>query len=404
MDFHGPKSVHQARILELVRQGQKHVLGVLPTGGGKSALFYAPSFFEGRGITVVILPLNAQIQDQLSEAKRHEVDVATWPSKMNHPGLKPGIDHVEFDVNKHRVVIVSAHDAGSDNCFTWLCNLRDNKGLGLIVIDEADEVLHGQDYRRCMPYLKRLTELGSQILFLTATMSKLTEKALFDFFCIPRHLAATVRAPTWRPEISYRFTHLRDLDAMKARVQEIIRTTDLKPHERGLIFCNTYDDCDMLSELLHIPKYNGKQSRIDNSTTFEEWKTGSSQWAVATAALGKGVNYQHVRYVVHFKPAENATRYYQESGRGGRDGKPAIAETLYTSSDIPSGSHAKLPDYCGQIPMRRLLTCDDECLRLGPSLFFDQSAITCFTLQHSQFCGNCAVRTPSPDLIEPIPF
>jgi superfamily II DNA helicase RecQ len=179
---------------------------------------------------------------------------------------------------------------------------------------------------------------------------------------------------------------------MKERIKQIIATAQLPPQERGLIFCNSYADCDMLSELLHIPKYYGKQTAAEKSQTFEEWQGGDVQWAVATAAFGKGVNHPHVRWVVHFKPATDVTRYYQETGRAGRDGEPAIAETIYTSSDIPSITNVKHPDLCGRIPMHRLVAHEDQCRRIEPTQFFDLRPVTCFAIPDAQFCDFCQVR------------
>jgi hypothetical protein len=383
------KSVSQGRILELIRQGDKHVLGVLPTGGGKSAAFFGPAFLESNGITVVIVPFNALLQDLIAEGKKMGVKVATWPDKISNPNLKSGVDYIPLDVNHHRVVLVSAHDAGGVNFPTWLRNLGAEDLLRRIVIDEVHEVLVSQDYRHGMKNLKVVVEMGVQIIGLTATLSPSSELDLLQFFSIPPTLSITIREPTHRPEISYHFTKTRDFPSMLDLTKEVVSKTKLEDHERGLIFAHSYEDCDLLSKTLQIPKYYGKMSPVEKSNSFQKWTVGKYKWMVATSALGHGINYKFVRYVLHFRAPTEILQYAQETGRGGRDGRKAIARTIYTTPATLIDSLA--PDTCGRVAMQRLISLDTQCRRIEQSLFLDGEAITCSSLPGSQLCDVCQV-------------
>jgi superfamily II DNA helicase RecQ len=383
------KSVYQAKIVELVRQADKHIIGILPTGGGKSAAFFGCSFLEADGITVVIAPFNALVQDLISEATRYNIKVATWPDKSHRPGLVHGTDFIRLDVTLHRLVLVSAHDVEEPNFLPWLRNLAKNNLVKRLVIDEAHEILLSQDYRQFANCLKSIVEVPVQLVFLSATLSPLAEQSLSSFFNISPSLCVTVRAPTPRREISYRFLKLEDTEAMVNRIKVVCATTLLK-EERGIIFCNSYDDCNMLSEVLKIPKYSGQMTTTAKSETFNLWKTGLPQWIVATSGFGHGINCSSVRHILHFHPPPNLSRFCQETGRAGRDGKPALSETLYT--DIRPCSNADSDEY-GEAAMNRLLTLHDQCRRIEITQFFDGDPVTCSTLQNAQRCDFCEVRT-----------
>lgn len=297
----------------------------------------------------MIIPFNALLQDLISEATRLQIKVATWPDKTYRLDLKRFVDYIPVDVNVHRLVLVSAHEAGDPIFLTWMRNLVSVHLLKRVVIDEAHEPLGSADYRHCMKDLKVIAELGVQLVFLTATLSPRSEENLLQFFNIPPNLSITIRAPTSCPEISYRFRRMPDLTAMVRRIQEVVVTTPLAKHERGLIFANSYHDCDMLSDLLKVPKYYGQMSATVKSSAFRQWTMGKYQWIIATSALGHGINNKFVRYILHFRAAGDIFRYAQETGRGGQDGQTAIAETIYVN--IPWIKEVGSADDRGEIAM-----------------------------------------------------
>ena len=184
------------------------------------------------------------------------------------------------------------------------------------------------------------------------------EVQLLDFFGLPRHLCHTIRAPTSRPEISYRFTKVSDLDAAVQRIQSTVEATSLADHERGIIFCNTLADCDSISAVLGHPKYYGTMDAKQKSSIFHQWKRGDSKWLVATSAFGNGINYPSVRYILHFLACRNICLYKQEAGRAGRDGQPATAT---------------------------------QCRRIEIHNFLDGQPVTCSALNMSQLCDVCQV-------------
>jgi superfamily II DNA helicase RecQ len=275
--------------VELVHQADKHIIGILPTGGSKCAAFFGCLFLEADGITVVIAPFNALVQDLISEVTQYNIKVEMWPDKSDRSGLVHGVDFIQLDVTLHCLVLVSAHDVEELNFMLWLHNLAKNNLVKRLVIDKAHEILLSQDYHQFARCLKSVIEVPVPLIFLSTTLSPLAAQSLLSFFNIPPCLCVTVQALTPHCEISYRFLKLENTEAMVNRVRAVCATTLLK-EEWGIIFCNLYDNCNRLSEVLKIPKYSGQMTTTAKSETFNLWKTGLPQWIVASSGFGHGTN------------------------------------------------------------------------------------------------------------------
>jgi DEAD/DEAH box helicase len=140
----GPKSSQQAQLMQLVVERQRHVMGIIPTGGGKSALYQAPALCEASGITVCIFPFRALTQDQIIQAHELGIAVATWPERHSEspdPDDPLYMQFIPINPNETRLVCVSAHHAGSDEFIPWLRALYNADLLTRVVVDEVHQLL-----------------------------------------------------------------------------------------------------------------------------------------------------------------------------------------------------------------------------------------------------------------------
>lgn len=189
--FHSPQ---QAAMYEFILQNTYTVFGILPTGGGKSLMFYGPPMEEKDGITVVISPFVALSDEQFETAVEMGISVNRWPS-------------MHMDMSTTRLLVVSAHAAGT-NEFVSLIRASVEQGLiRRIIFDEAHQILLSPAYRDCYDTLPLITQTGVRVHFLSATLLQSSVDEIIRIACIPPDTAYTIRAPTFRPNIRYDAQH-----------------------------------------------------------------------------------------------------------------------------------------------------------------------------------------------------
>jgi hypothetical protein len=389
-----PKSPEQAKLLQLVLDRRYDVLGILPTGGGKSLLFQVPAYVES-GITVCIFPFRALTCDQIYEAQNMGLSVATWP-EISRGCEESYHQHIKIDPDETRLVCVSAHWAGTDEFFPWLYSLIRVGILKRIILDEIHQWLLSE-YRPCMERISDIKATGVPIVCLTATLTPPAVPSLMKYFGFTSSNFRVVRADTPRPCISYQKRMVKDED-LHETVRQQMYECSLGKDERGLIFCNTYNDCNRLSEMTNIPTYHGEMAPHERDANLSRWRAGETQWLICTSAFGNGINHPHVRYVLHTHSPKTMDRYDQETGRLGRDDEYSQAIMFYTHRDLIKPTNVEPPDAAGRLAMYELLSRPDQCMRLPVSKWADgvQRGHTCSTLPKGVPCGWCLVSRIHP--------
>jgi superfamily II DNA helicase RecQ len=387
-----PKSPEQAKLLQLVLDRKFHVVGILPTGGGKSILYQVPAVCDKSGITVCIFPFRALTQDQVIQANDLNIPVATWPERRSRSIDDGSIyqGYLPIDPDQTTLVCVSAHDAGDEGFLPWLRALFNNGLLKRVVVDEAHELLMS-DYRACMANIQKIQQLAVPIICLSATLTSSAIPSLIKFFGFPSSTVRIVRADTPRPSIAYHTVRVTENELFSAIAQEI-EQFPLKKDERGLVFCNTYQDCETLNAITGIPVYYGRLDELEKDKHAGMWRSGEVQRLICTSGFGNGVNNPHCRHVVHCRDPKTMCRYVQETGRAGRDGGKARAVLFYT--EVPGTSNIEAPDAAGQLAMHQYLSQTDQCKRVVISRWSDgkERVQSCSSIPAAELCGWCSVR------------
>ena len=310
---------------------RRDALVLMPTGGGKSLIYQLPALLLP-GLTVVVSPLIALMQDQVDRLEANGI-----PATFVNSSLSP-IDRARREravmQGEMKLLYVAPERLLSDGFLSFLDQLQELRGLSLLAVDEAHCVSEwGHDFR---PEYRRLGHLRvrypqTPMLALTATATErvrddiLTQLNLHDPYV---HIASFNR-PNLYYEVRY-----KDRDSYSELVQ-LLRES---PNESVIIYCHSRKTVDALTDNLErsgikaLPYHAGMSSeqRVENQSRFIR---DDVPVLVATIAFGMGIAKPDVRAVIHFDLPRNLEGYYQESGRAGRDSLPAQCILFFNSGD-----------------------------------------------------------------------
>jgi ATP-dependent DNA helicase RecQ len=318
----------------------------LPTGAGKSLLAHLPALLRSRreGVSVVVVPTTALAIDQ----ERSISEVVAHPTAY-HPGTLPdGTDRLQRIRQRilegtQRVVFTSPESVIGG--LSGILYAAAERGLlRFFAIDEAHIVLEwGGEFRSSFQELAGLRRdllrncAGEQFvtLLMSGTVSQECLGTLEALFADPGPFAVS-SAVQLRPEPSYWMSHCESEEVREARVIEAVHRLP-----RPLILYATKRmDADHWYHRLcdagfrRCARVTGTTPTEVRQSVVQRWKSADLDIVVATAAFGLGVDQGDVRAVVHACVPESVDRYYQEVGRGGRDGRASLALVLYTDADL----------------------------------------------------------------------
>ena len=315
----------QADIIDAV-VAQKDVLALLPTGGGKSICFQVPALMQD-GMCLVISPLIALMQDQVSHLQAKGIEAAVIHSGMPFGAVKETLQACTSGA--YKFLYLSPERIESQLFKEYLPALD----ISLIAVDEAHCIAQwGYDFRP--PYLRIAalrTELPAvPVIALTASATKVVETDIIEKLTFKHY--TIFRQPYKRPALSYSYFEVES---------KINKTIDIINNVKGggIVYCNTRKQTKDIAELLQLQKvsadyYHAGLNAEERQVKQKKWMVGETRIMVCTSAFGMGIDKDDVRTVIHYDMPDCLENYYQEAGRAGRDGKKAYAVLLATSADI----------------------------------------------------------------------
>ncbi|KZT66832.1 ATP-dependent DNA helicase [Daedalea quercina L-15889] len=330
---------NQLEAISTTLSGEDAVV-LMQTGGGKSLCYQLPAVCDTgktRGVTVVICPLLALMQDQVDALKHKGVDVAYFMSGQNTEESDQVTRRLRSKGNRPRIFYITPEKFKHSSIVLHLLNeIRDDRELARFVIDEAHLVIKwGRDFREAYKYVEclRTNFPGIPIMALTATATQHVKEDLIRILGI-RGCKVFWQSMN-RPNLNY---EVRPKKSVEQAIVQFIRT--YHPNETGIIYARSRRICEELavklrdSHGLKARHFHAGMHPRDKQDALDQWQSDQCKIIVATIAFGMGIDKPDVRYVIHHDLPNDLDGYYQETGRAGRDGKPADCILYYSFRDV----------------------------------------------------------------------
>ncbi|MDC1221409.1 RecQ family ATP-dependent DNA helicase [Salibacteraceae bacterium] len=315
----------QEDIIKSVLDG-KDTLALLPTGGGKSICFQIPAIAMD-GICIVVSPLIALMKDQVANLKRREIQAMCITSENSYREVDAMFDRCIFGDIKF--LYLSPERLQSDIAKARIPQMKVN----LIAVDEAHCISEwGYDFRP--PYLKiadiRAFHPKVPIIALTASATPMVVDDIQEKLQFKKPNVITNSFA--RENLAYFVEWDENKLAKAERIAKKLKGS-------GIIYTRSRKGTERITrELrkrgLNVDFYHAGLENEVRSQKQEDWMQGKTQIIATTNAFGMGIDKSNVRFVLHFDLPDTLENYYQECGRGGRDGKKAFAVTLLARKDM----------------------------------------------------------------------
>jgi len=387
----------QAEIVDHVIGGGD-ALVLMPTGGGKSLCYQVPAIARHRreqGVAVVVSPLIALMQDQVGALE----EAGVHASFLNSTLTLDETQKIEREMMSGRLVLlyVAPERLTTPRMLAQLDSLQERGLLSLFAIDEAHCVSQwGHDFREDYLSLNLLHERYPEVprIALTATADDLTRADIITRLQLED--ARVFISSFDRPNIRYAV-----VEKDEARKQLLRFIQDDHEGDAGIVYCQSRKKVEETATWLNseginaLPYHAGLDSSMRKKHQ-DRFLREEGIVMVATIAFGMGIDKPDVRFVAHMDLPKNIESYYQETGRGGRDGQPADAWMAYGLADVvnqrrmidesPAAEEFKRGQR-GKLDALLTLAEAHDCRRVRLLAYFGETSERCAAYQNA--CDNC---------------
>ena len=314
----------QEDVVDTALEG-RDVLAILPTGGGKSVCFQVPAML-GDGITLVITPLIALMKDQVQNLNARGIKALCINAGMGRREVEVALNNAAY--GDFKFLYVSPERIGTQLFRSYVQAMK----VDYIVIDEAHCISQwGYDFRPDYLNIGALRELvDAPVIALTATATPQVADDIMERLGFKEK--TLIKSGFERPELSYIVRNTEDKLGQLLNICTNVKGT-------GIVYVRSRKKTEELSAFLiangfSASFYHAGLGQVMRTERQEQWKKDDIRIMVCTNAFGMGIDKPDVRFVVHFDVPDCPEAYFQEAGRGGRDGKRSYAALLWNSSDI----------------------------------------------------------------------
>lgn len=303
----------------------RDVLAILPTGGGKSICFQVPALMR-EGIAIVITPLIALMKDQVQNLNDRGIKALCVNAGMGRREVELSLNNAAY--GDFKFLYVSPERVGTRLFQSYLQVMN----VSYIVVDEAHCISQwGYDFRPDYLNIGKVRELTDvPVIALTATATPSVAEDIMDKLGFREK--CLVKSGFERPNLSYIVRRCEDKLGQLLNICSNVAGS-------GIVYVRSRKRTEELAAFLASNGISssfyhaglGQDSRSDRQ---ERWKKDDIRVMVCTNAFGMGIDKPDVRFVVHFDVPDSPEAYFQEAGRGGRDGRSSYAVLLWNSSDM----------------------------------------------------------------------
>ena len=303
----------------------RDVLAILPTGGGKSVCFQVPALMR-EGIAIVVTPLIALMKDQVQNLNDRGIKALCVNAGMGRREVELVLNNAAY--GDFKFLYVSPERLGTQMFRSYVSEMN----VSYIVVDEAHCISQwGYDFRPDYLQIGKLRELvDAPLIALTATA---TPKVADDIMTrLGFQEKCLLKSGFERPNLSYIVRQCEDKLGQLLNICSSVAGT-------GIVYVRSRKKTEELAAFLTANGISssfyhaglGQDSRTDRQA---KWKSDKIRVMVCTNAFGMGIDKPDVRFVIHFDVPDCPEAYFQEAGRGGRDGKTSFAVLLWNGSDL----------------------------------------------------------------------
>ena len=393
----------QGELVDAILAG-RDVVGIMPTGAGKSICYQVPALCMN-GITLVISPLISLMKDQVESLVQAGVAAAYLNSSLT-PGQQRTV-LARAAEGRYKIMYVAPERLNTDSFLHWACSAP----IDMVTVDEAHCISQwGKDFRPGYLGIADFLHALPERPLVSAFTATATDRVRQDIVSALELQDAKVLVTGFdRPNLYFEVRHPKSKPA--ALLQAIREQGD----SSGIVYCATRKAVEQVCALLQghgiaAGRYHAGLEQAERQQNQEDFLFDRVKIMVATNAFGMGIDKSNVGYVIHYNMPKDLESYYQEAGRAGRDGSPANCILLYSGQDVRiqqmliDRSEEEMPE---QDPALREQLAQRSRERLKQMTFYCTGK-TCLRArmlryfgEHApQSCGNCSVclgRSDAPE-------
>ncbi len=317
----------QRELIDCILEG-KDVLGIMPTGAGKSICYQVPALMFS-GITIVISPLISLMKDQVYSLSQAGIPAAYINSSLSDMEIYKTFEYARQGSYK---ILYIAPERLDTPLFLDFIAYAD---ISLVAVDEAHCVSQwGQDFRPSYLNIAAFVTQLQKRPVLCAFTATATSEVKDDILCILGLNCPKLFITGFdRKNLYFAVKHV------KKKKEEILHYIKEHRNQCGIVYCSTRNNVDEVYELLcqngiGAARYHAGMSKEERTESQEEFIYDIKMVMVATNAFGMGIDKSNVRYVLHYNMPQSMENYYQEAGRAGRDGENSECILFYEPRDV----------------------------------------------------------------------